>query len=114
MKAEPIVDMMDYQTTDRRDCFFKMSKYAWQREWRLALYRGVKEIDAYRLEIGSIRDIVECVQPSDLSKTIDGLFVNNMIKPCDEGYYGNISRKDMKEKFYQLGDNKAEMFFFMG
>ncbi len=44
--------------TTKYDCFDKTDKYARQNEWRVALYRGVKDTGAYRLEIGDIRDIV--------------------------------------------------------
>ncbi len=114
VRVEPVVDIRDYNITSKRDCFSKMDLYDWQNEWRVALYRGVKETDAYRLEIGSIRDIVECVRASELASTINLLVAKNKIKRSCEGYFGNTSRKNLKEKFYQLGENKAEMLFFMG
>lgn len=114
MKADTLVDLNDYALTSKRDCFFKMDKYAWQKEWRVAIYRGVKDTGAYRLKIGDIRDIAECVSSKELVETLDKLLASDQIRPGGDGYYGNISRKEMKEKYYQLGDNKAELFFFLG
>jgi hypothetical protein len=114
LKCDALFDMADFNLKSKRDCFVKMDRYAWQKEWRIAAYRGMKDTNAYRLEIGDIRDIAECVPAEDLASTIDRLFRSGKIKTYDEGYYGNISRQDLKEKFYQLGDNKAEMFCFIG
>lgn len=114
IKCDSQFDMADFNLGSRRDCFVKMDHYSWQKEWRIAAYRGVKDTEPYRLEVGDIRDIVECVQAGDLPATLDRMIVNGQIKNSDDGFYGNISRHDLKEKFYKLGDNKAEMFCFIG
>ena len=97
----------------RRDCFDKTERYCNQKEWRLALYRGVKSTDAYRLEIGDISDIVHYVRSDNLNEELQRT-IQMGIKQGAGGYYGNISRKEMKELFYQLGDNKAEVFGIIG
>ncbi len=114
LKCDALFGMAEFNLKSKRDCFVKMDRYAWQKEWRIAVYRGIKKTDAYRLEIGNIRDIVECVPAKDLSGTVDRLFNSGEIKAFDGGYYGNISRQELKEKFYKLGDNKAELFCFVG
>ncbi len=114
LKCDALFNMDDFNLKSKRDCFIKMDKYSWQREWRIAVYRGVKDTNAYRLEIGNIKDIVECVSAENLVSTIDRLLRYGEIKTWSVGFYGNISRRDMKEKFYQLGDNMAEMFWLIG
>ena len=114
VKRDDVFDITDYNLKAKRDCFVKMDKYSWQKEWRVALYRGVKETEAYRLEIGDIRDIVEDINASDLNDKVGDLFKAREIKLSKSGYFGSISRKDLKEKYYKLGDNKAEMFCFIG
>lgn len=42
----------------RRDCFDKDILYSGQNEWRVALYRGEKNVNAYRLNVGDLSDIV--------------------------------------------------------
>lgn len=114
MNAAGTYDISELHPTSKRDCFFKMDKYADQKEWRIAVYRGVKDTKAYRLEIGDIRDIVVCVPTKELVTTVDNLFRLNQIWPSNEGFYGNTTRDEMKEKFYKLGDNKVEKFFALG
>ncbi|WP_155832010.1 hypothetical protein [Butyrivibrio sp. WCD2001] len=114
IKAGQYFDLNDFKITRECDCFQKMNKYSWQKEWRVAIYRGVKSTEAYKLEIGDIRDIAECVPAKDLAMKLDALFASNKIRISDKGFYGNISRRDLREKYYLLGDNKAEMFFCIG
>lgn len=114
LKCDALFDLAKFNLKSKRDCLVKMDRYSWQKEWRIAVYRGVKDTTAYKLEIGNIRDIVKCVPAEDLASTVDKLFRSGEIKLSDSCYYGNISRKELREKYYQLGDNKAEMFCFMG
>lgn len=97
-----------------RDCFIKTDFYSPQKEWRIALCRGVKETKAYRFDIGSLRDIACIVEKQNLAKRIDELVNRGDIKPGREGYSGNISRKDMKNKFIALGDNQMQMIMIVG
>ena len=92
----------------------KVDRYAWQKEWRIASYRGIKDTDAYRLEIGDIRDIVECVPTGGLASTVDRLFRFGVIKTYDDVYYGNISRQDLKEKFISLAITRLRCFVLLG
>ena len=53
---------------DKRDSFCKGMKFKDQKEWRIALYRGVASTEAYRLEIGDISDIVTWVSVDKMDK----------------------------------------------
>ena len=97
-----------------RDAFVKMNKYAYQNEWRVALYRGQKNTSAYRLEVGELKDFVECCHIEDLEKSIDRLLQQNEIKLAEDYWYGNIKRREMKELFYKLGECKGELLIELG
>ena len=108
-------DKIDIRNSSQhRDIFTKMDKYAYQNEWRLALYRGVKETKPYRLEVGNLEDIVEWCRIEDTTKKIDDCLLNQKIKYTQNNWYGNISRKEMKGLFYKLGDYKAELLLEIG
>lgn len=96
------------------DAFIKMDNFAYQREWRIALYRGVKDTKAYTLEIGDIRDIVHWVRSESLDADIREKFQRKAVKHTDDCWYGNVDRKAFREMFYQLGDNKAETLMVVG
>ncbi len=113
LKSDLSVGKEDIQTKGY-DCFSKMDKYEWQKEWRVALYRGEKDTKAFILHIGDIRDIAEYVRVKDLIAELDRMLVKKEIKRSPSGYYGNITREEMRDKFYQLGDNKTESFSFFG
>ena len=78
------------------DAFVKMDHYAYQREWRIALYRGVNDTKAYTLEIGDIRDIVHWVRSESLDAEIKGMFQHRAVKKADDCWYGNIDRKELR------------------
>ena len=94
-----------------KDAFDKHIKYEGQMEWRIVLYRGVKESKAYDLDIGCLEDIVEVV---DATKMKDKCFIEELCRKYDHdsiGYQGTTSRDDLRKKFIELGDNKY--WFFM-
>ncbi len=96
------------------DAFVKIDKYAYQREWRIALYRGIKDTKAYTLEIGDTRDIVHWVRSENIEAEIEEMFQRKVVKHTDDCWYGNVDRKELRKLFYQLGDNKAEMMMVVG
>lgn len=102
----------NYNVT-KRDCFDKSIQYRTQREWRVALFRGVKDIEAYRLEIGDLSDIITVCKYGDFYNTAQRVINNNGLNKSD-CYYGNISRKELKKRFCDLGDNKASFFMVLG
>ena len=107
------LDELKNEIIDRRDCFDKERIYEYQNEWRVALYRGVKSTDAYTLKVGNLRDICDWVHVENLDKYLDRMFTSE-VKQGLCGYSGNVSRKELRELFYDLGDNKAELFGVIG
>ena len=113
LRTEDKVQIPDDMHTIR-DCFVKTDFYSFQHEWRVALYRGVKDTAAHVFHIGSLRDIACVVEKRKLATEIDNLFNAGEIKSSRDGYSGNISRREMKEKFVALGDNQMQMIMFVG
>lgn len=82
LKEDDLHDISNVKS--RRDAFTKMEKYEYQREWRVVLYRGVKDKEPYRLEVGDLRDIVHWVKREDLEAEIkqilQGMFTSQEAK----------------------------------
>ena len=97
----------------KRDCFDKGIQYNGQNEWRVALYRGEKSTEAYKLDVGDLSDIIRWFPVEQFQK---GIAENvNLYGMSDfEGWYGNINRRDMREAFYELGEQKTTMFATIG
>lgn len=97
----------------QRDCFDKGDQYQTQNEWRVALYRGEKSTAAYKLNVGDLSDIVHWFPiekfQSEIPKNVNRYGLSDF-----EGWYGNVSRKEMREAFYELGDRKTAMFSTVG
>lgn len=98
-----------YGSIINRDCFDKSAQYGSQREWRVALYRGIKDTSAYRLELGDLSDIVTICKYDDFYETVQHIIEKYGFSEY-EGYTGNVSRKELKKLFCELGDNKSTMF----
>lgn len=96
-----------------RDCFDKSIKYREQQEWRIALYRGKKDTDACYLEVGDLSDIVRWFTVEQFETEINR-HANQYGYSNLEGWYGNISRKDMRARFCTLGDCKTSLFATIG
>ncbi len=114
LKAEDKVRINETDIKSFKDCFFKMEGYSNQMERRLAVYRGIKETNAYIAEIGSLEDIAVLVHKNKLVGKLDELLRNDEIMPSIEGYSGNIIRKEMKKKFFELGDGMVERLVVVG
>ncbi len=110
LKCDEKFDIMD----GAGDAFVKMDNFAYQKEWRVALYRGVKDTKAYTLDIGDIRDIVHWVRSENLKDEVRDMFQRRAVKKTDDCWCGNIDRGELRKLFYQLGDNKAEMMMVIG
>ena len=112
MVEEGVVDMNDADTMSRvkgrRDAFVKSTQYEYQNEWRVVLYRGVKEHDAYTLSVGDLNDIVSWSRIEDLRDGIDKAIGKGRVRFSNDIWHGNVSRREMKELFYNLGDYKAQ------
>lgn len=99
-----------------RDCFCKMDSMQAQREWRIAMYRGVKDVSAYTLELESgLEGIAHVVRTSELEDELYSMFQEGRVKQgiC-ERWYGNTGRKELREKFYALGDYQASALAVIG
>lgn len=96
------------------DAFDKNIRYSGQNEWRLCLYHGIRSTEHLKLEIGDIRDITHLIKAEDLEKEIYKLVYNPKFFQSTEMYYGNVSREDLRELFYKLGDYRAWMFATIG
>lgn len=91
--------------TSTKDCFDKTIFYSNQREWRICLFRNMKDDKEYTLKVGDLSDIVELVPANQLEKKL-----LEMYKPClpadvvpqFSGFKGNIRRSEFKEKMYQF------------
>lgn len=95
----------------RRDCFDKIDMYSSQHEWRIALYRGIKDTSAYRLEVGNLRDIVDWCKADDLTDHINQVILKN--RPQNKrNYYGDRSK--IRREFLELGDRKVQMILNIG
>lgn len=103
--------------TTTKDCFNKTMFYAGQREWRICLFRNMKDDKAYTLKVGDLSDIAELVPVSQIqNKLLD------MYKPClpvadvapqFNGFKGNIRRSEFKEKMYQFDDAMGQLVLTM-
>ena len=60
------------------------------------------------------RILLKKVDRRDLANKMRELFLGFEIFPMEKGYYGNISRTEMKEVFYRLGENKGNIMVNIG
>ena len=111
LKEETLHDIKNMRL--QRDAFSKMEKYEYQREWRVVLYRGVKDKEPYRLELGDLRDIVHWVKREELDAEIKRLFMKQEFRHPSALWYGD-DRHEIRDLFYALGDYKAERFMLLG
>ena len=92
------------------DSFYKAYKFANQNEWRISLYRGVKEEKEYNLDIGNLRDIACLTEIRHMPDVFNRLLMDGMIKPnWAHKYSGNISRDELRNLFIALGDYQAKL-----
>lgn len=115
LTGDQMIDIEAYKDKiiDKRSCFDKIDEYSYQNEWRIALYRGIKDPNAYILNIGDIKDICEVANASNIKLIINKILSHNPKLGLSD-YYGNISRDNLKELFYKLGDNKAQALIKIG
>lgn len=95
------------------DSFDKSTEYQYQNEWRLTLYRGVREQDAYLLDIGDLNDITHIVKNSEIN-IIQLINEHKNLSKSVDCYYGNVDRHELRDLFYQLGENKGWLYSTIG
>lgn len=89
----------DDRIEEDRDCFDKPREYAYQNEWRAALFRGVTDRQACVLDIGNIGDIAEWCPTVQLNRTLENIFRRGDYVHSQERYYGNIERYELFRLF---------------
>lgn len=94
-----------------RDCFNKNTLYEFQKEWRIALNRGVKDTSACRLEVGDLSDIVVASDSKNFERDIRHVIGENRIHSVN-GYFGD--REKLRNGLTVLGDNKVDSIVFIG
>ncbi len=94
------------------DSFDKKNNYEGQNEWRICLYRGERSMEHYTLQVGDLSDIT-CVVDAREVCTEEGLKHQILrlgpSRDDEQTYYGNISRRGLKQRFYALGDYQASL-----
>ena len=96
------------------DAFDKCDYYKNQNEWRIVVNNGVADEQLLRINVGNLSDIIEKVDRRDLANKMRELFLGFEVSPMEKEYYGNISRTEMKEVFYRLGENKGNLMVNIG
>ncbi len=82
-----------------RDVFNKAGEYAYQNEWRAALYRGLEECEPCVLFIDSIEDIAEWCFTKELDRNLARIFHDRDFRSTSSNSDGNISRTEFAELF---------------
>lgn len=82
-----------------RDVFDKAAEFAYQNEWRAALYRGTDECEPYVLDIGDIGDIAEWCYTRELDQHLTRLFHAHDYRNATNDTCGNISRTELAGLF---------------
>lgn len=113
-KSIKIEDFLQRSKRIDYDAFDKCDSYKSQNEWRIAINNGVADEQPLRIDVGDLSDIVEKVERRELSDKMKKLFVNFEVFPMEEGYYGNVSRIEMREAFYHLGEDKGNLMINIG
>lgn len=82
------MNYLSYDTVrDRTDCFDKLLRFAWQKEWRIAYIHDIERLkrlaeedpirtykEPYTLDIGDISDIAEIVSAKDIFDTPQNIY----------------------------------------
>lgn len=96
------------------DAFDKCDVYKAQNEWRLAVNNYEADKEPLRLNVGNLSDIVVKVKREGLADKLTKLLLGFKIHSMKEGYFGNISRDEMREAFYQMGGYKGFLMCTIG
>lgn len=96
------------------DVFDKCEVYQAQNEWRIAINNHAANEQPLRIMIGDLSDIVVKVKREYLADKLSKLLSEFRIHPLQEGYSGNISRDEMKEDFYRMGEYKGYLMATIG
>lgn len=84
-----------------RDVFDKSEIFAYQNEWRAAVYRGLSVCEAFELYVGPINDIAEWCYTRELQRTLARIFFDRDFKHTELATHGNISREELAQLYAQ-------------
>ena len=103
-------DLREMPEGKKFDSFCKSHKFKNQNEWRISLYRGIKEEEPYTLEVGDLRDIACLTDAKFMAYEFHHLLESNGIKPnWNYSYKGNATREELRDLFIALGDHKVKL-----
>lgn len=96
------------------DVFDKSEVYKDQQEWRIAVNNGIADEQPLRINVGDLSDIVVKVRRGELTDRMNRLLTKWKIHPMIEEYVGNISRIEMRDEFYHMGEDKGNLLMTIG
>lgn len=103
--------------TSSKDCFDKTDYYQEQKEWRICLFRNMKEDKPYILDVGDLSDIVDIVESNRIKEYLADKYapcLNIDVPPQIEEFKGNVTRKEFKEKLYDYDNGMGRLMLVMG
>lgn len=92
------VDYSD-NISSARDVFDKAGEFAYQNEWRAALYRGLDLCEPIELYIGPIDDIAEWCYTNELQHRLSRIFNHRDFRHTTSSSHGNITRAELANLF---------------
>lgn len=103
--------------TRSKDCFDKTIFYEQQKEWRICLFRNLKEDKPYILDVGDLSDIVEIVRANAIGKRLSKIYepcLPRNVEPQIGVFTGNVTRQEFKNKLYNFDDGMGRLFMVVG
>lgn len=85
-----------------RDVFVKEIRYAYQNEWRAALYRGIPKCEPCELYIGPVDDISEWCYTRTLERHLIRIFYDRDFVNTQDIFHGNVTRTEFSELFLRM------------
>lgn len=103
--------------TSVKDCFDKTRYYEEQREWRICLFRNLKEDRPYVLDVGNLSDIVDIIESKEIRKYLLDKYAPCLdadVPPQYGAFDGNVTRKEFKKKLYEYDGGLGKLMFVIG
>lgn len=100
-----------------KDCFDKTKQYENQKEWRICLFRNIKDEKPYTLDLGDLSDIVEIIESKEISYYLINKYapcINGNVPPQFSKFIGNVTRNQFKEKLYEFDEGMGKLITVMG
>ena len=110
LQSDTFFDIRRLPQGRKYDSFHKAYKFENQKEWRISLYRGIKEEKACTLKIGDLHDITHLSEIRNVVDDFGYLLERGEIKPnWDYRYKGNVKQEELRDLFIALGDYQAKL-----